>query len=286
MPTYDANVVYLSQAIESCLEQTYSKLELIIVDDGSTNETPEIIKSYTERDDRIRTIRHEINKKLPGALNTGFKSAQGDYVTWLSDDDLFRTMALEKMVGFLEDHSEFDLVYTDYSLIDELGKSIGAISVGRPEEIGIHKPTGICHLARHKVIEALHGYNEEFFLAEDFDFWVRALIKFNMAPLHLDLALYRQHNKTLTNTFAKRRILHVQGKILDRYIRDMWWLNRQSKTHAYLRLSKHLFLARDFHASIHNFLKSLRYNPSILPNLLLRKIRQAIQRQHNYNYPL
>ena len=90
MPTYNADSRLLTLAIDSCVAQTYTNWELIIVDDASSNQAPEIIEAYASLDSRVSAIRHETNRKLPAALNTGFRVSRGDFLTWLSDDDLFR----------------------------------------------------------------------------------------------------------------------------------------------------------------------------------------------------
>ena len=78
LPTYNGST-YLGEAIESCLAQTYPAWELIIVDDCSTDATPALLAQYAARDQRIRVIRHEENRKVPGALNTGHAAARGSY---------------------------------------------------------------------------------------------------------------------------------------------------------------------------------------------------------------
>ena len=106
-------------AIQSCLDQTYPNWELIIVDDASTDDTPVRIAQYVAGDSHLRSVRHETNRRLPAALNTGFSQAKGDYLTWTSDDNCYRPNALTEMVAFLESEPEVDIVYTDYTEIDE-----------------------------------------------------------------------------------------------------------------------------------------------------------------------
>src|SRR3989338_242445 len=110
LPTYNG-AKYIRQSIESCLDQTYKNIELIIVDDASTDETPKIVKSYA--DPRLVYIRHEKNMKLPAAFNTGFSRASGDYLTWTSDDNFYDVSAIDKMLGFMRDNA-CDFVYCDF----------------------------------------------------------------------------------------------------------------------------------------------------------------------------
>ena len=86
LPTYNG-ARYLKSSVESCLNQTHKNIELVIVDDCSTDETPDIVRSYN--DPRIRYVRNETNQRLPRSLNIGFALATGDYLTWTSDDNEF-----------------------------------------------------------------------------------------------------------------------------------------------------------------------------------------------------
>jgi len=130
LPTYNG-ARHLTEAIESCLNQTWRNLELIIVDDCSSDETPEIIKRYAAKDERVRPIRHTTNRQLPAALNSGFAQAQGRYCTWISDDNLYDRDALEKMASFLVRNAKVSVVYASYSRIDE---------AGRPSSVGLTLP--------------------------------------------------------------------------------------------------------------------------------------------------
>src|SRR3990170_3452478 len=102
LPTYNGEK-YIRQSIDSCLNQTHENIELIIVDDCSIDNTPEIIKSY--KDSRVKSLRHDQNKFLPHALNTGFSNATGEYLTWTSDDNYYAKEAIEKMVSFLKNRN-------------------------------------------------------------------------------------------------------------------------------------------------------------------------------------
>src|SRR5574341_765066 len=110
LPTYNG-ARYLRQSIESCLNQTYKHIELIIVDDGSKDSTPEIVESYN--DPRIKYIKHKKNRGLPNALNTGFANTTGEYLTWTSDDNLYLPQTIEKMVAFIEE-SKCSFIFCDY----------------------------------------------------------------------------------------------------------------------------------------------------------------------------
>jgi glycosyltransferase involved in cell wall biosynthesis len=259
MPTYNG-ARYIAQAIQSCIAQTYLNWELIIVDDASTDTTPTIIEQYVDQDPRIYTIRHDHNRKLPGALNTGFRQANGAYFTWFSDDDLYLPNAIKEMVSFLEQNPDIGLTYTDFTFIDSEGMPLETISVEPPETIGIHNPTGLCHLYRRRVQEAVGDYAEDLFLVEDLDFWIRAFSKFKVKPLHKNLAYYRQHGASLTGTRGQR-VYPLHEEALRRHLPTMHWMNKDMSAYAYLRLAKKALLCKDLAHAAQYTAKALRFSP-------------------------
>ena len=99
IPTYNRAHV-LAYAVRSVLDQTYTNLELIIVDDNSPDNTRAVVDSF--KDERIRYVKNEPNLKLPRTLNKGFSLAKGSFLTWTSDDNLYANNAIEKMVATLQ----------------------------------------------------------------------------------------------------------------------------------------------------------------------------------------
>lgn len=197
LPTYNGSR-YLEKAVRSCLDQTHSDWELVIVDDASTDATADLLEEIAGWDPRIRTTRHETNRKLPAALNTGFALTKGEFVSWTSDDNRYRKNAISTMFEFLKSNPETDIVYSDYTMINEKDDPIRRITVGNPDTLGYGNSIGSCFLYRRHVHDELNGYDENLFMAEDYDFWLRAAEKFRMTPLRRDLYLYRVHELSLT----------------------------------------------------------------------------------------
>lgn len=123
LPSYNYDK-YISEAIESVLNQTFSDLELIIIDDYSTDTSREIIKGYKEKDDRIRFIFHEKNEGMARTYNDGIFSAKGKYIAILDSDDLWDLKKLEKQVKILEKDENL-IVWSDGDLIDAKGNFLG-----------------------------------------------------------------------------------------------------------------------------------------------------------------
>lgn len=219
LPTYNG-ARHLAEAIESCLTQTWPNLELVIVDDHSADDTPEIIARYAAKDERIRSVWHERNRNLPAALNSGFAQARAAYCTWTSDDNLYSPDALEKMVRFLDQNDKVDVVYTSYSRIDEAGWPSSPGLMLAPEYLGYQgNVITPCFLFRRRVYDWLNGYDEDLFLAEDYFFWLCAAGNFNFASMPENLYRYREHSASLTSQKTERVLrvtLTALEKALDR----------------------------------------------------------------------
>ncbi len=213
LPTYNGER-YLAQSIESCISQTYLNWELIIVDDASTDSTPNIIQKYVDSDNRIFCIKHNTNRKLSAALNTGFIVARGTYLTWTSDDNCYHQEAIARMVEYLECNPDTDLVYADYDIIDKQSNILEHVRVRRPDELWKANCIGACFLYRRIIYDKLGGYKDEVFLAEDYDYWLRASITFKLEPLHQSLYLYRVHDSSLTSKEKEASILLATEKTL------------------------------------------------------------------------
>jgi glycosyltransferase involved in cell wall biosynthesis len=199
LPTFNG-ARHLPQAIESCLNQTWTNLELIIVDDSSTDQTPEIIRRYATSDQRVRSMRHETNRKLPAALNSGFAKSSGAYVTWTSDDNSFRPEALERMTLFLSENENVDIVYAGYSRMAEEGATQSRGLLLPAHYLGYRgNVITPCFLFRRAVYDSVNGYPEDLFLAEDYFFWLCTAARFNFVALPDDLYCYREHARSLTS---------------------------------------------------------------------------------------
>jgi len=201
LPTYNGSK-FLRQSIESCLCQTHVNLELVIVDDGSSEDIQGIVGCY--KDLRIKYFRHPKNLGLPRALNTGFKHSTGDYLTWTSDDNYYVATAIEDMVRFLQTYSGVDFVYAESFVIDERVDS-SDLRIRRtqvPDRLSIENEIGACFLYRRKVYETVGEYDPAFVLVEDYEYWLRVAKRFRMQRLFRPLLYYRYHKDGLTMKFS------------------------------------------------------------------------------------
>lgn len=236
MPTYN-RAAYLRYALDACLAQTYPQWELIVVDDASTDETPTVLAEYAARDARIRVVRHAQNRRLPAALNTGMRASSGEWVTWISDDDRMRPHALERLITYLAAHPETDFIYSDYDLIDASGQMLRTKTVTEPLQLIVLDDPVTMHLYRRSIFDALGGYADDLFLAEDYDFLLRVLAaRYRMVPLHENLFEYRRHEGSLSDTYRGKTFRAAESALL-RALPQLQWTGRGTLGVCYLHLA-------------------------------------------------
>ena len=199
LPIYNGER-YLKESIESIINQTYTNWELIVVDDCSTDSTPEIVKDYMNKDNRIRYYRNEKNLRLPRNLNKGFSLANGDYLTWTSDDNLFLPSALGELHNYLKEHPDCSFVFSSYNIIDEDSKVVSTIDVpdDYKDQIVGKNIVGACFLYTREVYNIIGDYQHGHIMVEDFDYWQRIIAKFNSGIIRKVLYNYRAHSASLT----------------------------------------------------------------------------------------
>ena len=189
---------YLAKAIKSCLEQTYETIEVIVVNDCSTDNTLAIVNEFVAQDSRVRLINNSENKRLPASLNIGHKEAKGEYLTWTSDDNIYQKDAIYKMYNTSKE-SNSDIIYCDYLIIDDEGVITGQAKLKPIEYLMFYGVIGACFLYKKEVYDRNKGYNENLFLVEDYDFWLRAMKHSTYCKIdNPGYYLYRYHENSLT----------------------------------------------------------------------------------------
>jgi len=210
---------YIAECVESVLGQTYRDFEVVVVDDGSTDRTPEILKRYG---DRIRYIRQS-NRGGAGALNTAIRNSRGEYIAWLSSDDVFLPAKLEEQVAHFEQHPEVDVTYTDFLVIDGEGKVTGEVRSPyypdkkrfRYEMFVGNFVNGSSVMFRRKCIEETGYFDEEMRYHADGNMWFRMLKRHEFGHIPIPLLKYRWHDTNISHHFRGMR------KYLDLYYRKI-----------------------------------------------------------------
>ncbi|NDJ62769.1 MAG: glycosyltransferase, partial [Chloroflexi bacterium] len=194
IPTYN-RAQLAREAVESVLAQTYQDFEIIVVDDGSTDDTAEVLAAYS---DRIRYIRQD-NSGVSAARNHGMRLARGSYIAFLDSDDLFLPNKLAVQVSYFEDHPNVAMTYTAYISVDE---NLQPLNTHPAREYpGGHKEMLIaCTIAtptvmfRRSILDALEPFDEHMHLAEDIDLWVRIATRYAFATIQEPLTYVRIHS--------------------------------------------------------------------------------------------
>lgn len=204
LPVYNGER-YLPSAVRSILCQTFTKFELILVNDCSTDGTAGILRNFAAADRRIRLISNATNQKLPQSLNNGFREAKGDFLTWTSDDNILKPNCIERLVAGITSTGA-DIVYADAEEIDAEGRFIELRKRDHPiRNLCFENTIGACFLYTREVHERNRGFRTDLFLLEDYDFWVRAWLNgFRYAHLDEVLYEYRRHGNSLSNSFIQR----------------------------------------------------------------------------------
>jgi glycosyltransferase involved in cell wall biosynthesis len=208
---------YLESATRSILNQTHREFELIVVDDGSTDGSGEMVTAL--RDSRARVIRNERNLGLPASLNRGLREARAEIVARQDADDLSHPQRLEAQVRFLEENPGVGLVGTQAWLIDEDGHCQGSIEHAREHESLVWEllfDNAFIHSSvafRRDVIARHGGYDENSAYNEDYDLWVKVALTARLRNLPERLVAWRSHEASKTRLTsskaadANRRIL-------------------------------------------------------------------------------
>jgi len=195
IPTYNrAHLV--GRAIRSVLNQTYQDFEIIVVDDGSTDNTEEVVKSFN--DPRIRYIRHEKNRGGSAARNTGIRAARGEYIAFLDSDDEWLPTKLEKQIELLETAPAIGAVYSGYVVIQE-GRPL---ELYRPKRAGnlypdllIYNFTGPCstYVIRRECLKAVGYFDVNLPSHQDYDLWIRISKRYSIGYVPDILVRWHRH---------------------------------------------------------------------------------------------
>ena len=217
VPAYNAER-YLREAVDSALRQTHERLEVVIVDDGSTDGTPALADGFAAADPRVRVF-HQPNGGLSAARNAGLAVARGDLVCFLDADDVFLPDKLERQRSFLDLFPGCDLVFSDFYVGDEQ-LTPGFLVCTRPPPVPMRELLAygnwfgpMSPLLRARLAEKVGGFDEHLRASEDWDYWVRASRCGTFSYLPGPVAVYRAHSaqmhhdgeRMLTN---QREVLH------------------------------------------------------------------------------
>jgi hypothetical protein len=203
---------FLAEAIESILSQTFRDFEFLVIDDGSTDATAEILSNYASRDGRIRVLRHE-NKGRAASLNDGIGFSKGKYVVRMDADDIASPHRLEDQIDFMERHPEVGVLGGAVEWINTAGQPIDIVRppLGDLEirSVMLHY-NPMCHPAvvmRREVVLGSGGYRQALLDADDYDLWLRMGERSEFANLGKVILQYRIHANQVSVQGMRHQVL-------------------------------------------------------------------------------
>lgn len=192
LPAYNAKQ-YIEQAVESILNQTFTDFELIILNDGSTDNTPEIIKHYADADKRVVFVDNTVNRGLIAVLNQGLDMARGEFIARMDADDISLPQRFEKQVAYLETHPDVGVLGT---LIQGFGKfDLPGIQIPVVTALDLLKDAYVAHpsvMLRKSLVDKYNlRYNPEYKHCEDLELWSRMIFLTKIHNIMEVLLMYR-----------------------------------------------------------------------------------------------
>ena len=213
MAAYNA-ANHIEDSIRSIQNQTYKNWELVIIDDCSTDNTPQIIKNYSSLDTRIKYLRNKVNTGPYLSANRGLDYSKGDFIARLDSDDISEPSRLDLQVNYLDCHQDISLVGTGGYLIDEQGNRTSNLNVVSRQSLIkkiIKKVNPFIHssiLVRRDTILEIGGYRDRFRYAADYDLLLRLSDHYNLSNLPKHLVGWRIPNR---NSITSKH--HVSQRI-------------------------------------------------------------------------
>lgn len=212
MPLYNAER-YVGEAIESVLSQTYSHLELIIVDDGSSDRSLAIARDYAAQDQRIKIVCNPLNYGVAKTRNLAIREARGEYVACLDNDDVALPSRLEEQVRFLQTCADYAFVASDLEIIDEQSRTVGWRTYPHTDEeirrsmLRVNPVANPACMYRRAVFDELGGaYDESVCPVEDYDLVLRMARNYKLANLDQKLTKYRISTTQVKSRYLKKTI--------------------------------------------------------------------------------
>lgn len=207
MPVYNAEQ-FLREAIDSILCQTYTDFEFLIFNDGSTDKSSEIIKSYDDK--RIICFDYVINSGYLNHLNEGIKIAKGKYIARMDADDISMPDRFEKQITFLESHSDIALLGSSAIIIDESGQEKKVTNVIESShliftQLFFESPFFHTSVMGRTPVFREFKYNDNYYVAEDYYLWSQIAMKYKLANLNEPLIKYRHHAESISSRKAQQQ---------------------------------------------------------------------------------
>jgi glycosyltransferase involved in cell wall biosynthesis len=240
IPTYNYGR-FVCQAVDSALAQTYSPLEVIVVDDGSTDDTRQRLQSFGQE---IRYV-YQQNKHLSAARNNGIREARGVFIALLDSDDIWAPEKLARQVELFDRFPDIGLVGTESFSIDDQGSRVKPdnedpcvgqfveVALGDLLEAGMFGPSSV--VIRNECLDVVGLFDETLRSVEDLDMWLRVAARYGVLKLLEPLTGLRVHNESMST--KAEPMLHNHQKVLTKSFSSIpelqahrvWWRKGEAR---------------------------------------------------------
>jgi glycosyltransferase involved in cell wall biosynthesis len=222
IPTYNC-ARFVGDAIASALNQSYENFEVVVIDDGSTDDTRAVVESCKESTDRVRYIPQE-NGGVSSARNHGIAKSEGEYLLFLDADDLLLSNSLAELATFLDTHPDTGLVYSDGYFCDASGQEFMRLSEHRRGNFAGNVLDHIvldnfivaphCAMVRRACLESLDppGFDEALSFSADRDVWTRLAQDYTFGYVSVPTCKYRVHGDIMSSRRSGQREDHLLYK--------------------------------------------------------------------------
>jgi len=208
IPAYNAEK-YIERTLSSVLSQDYENLEIVVIDDGSNDNTADVVKKLADKDKRLQYV-HQQNGGVSSARNHGYKLSKGEYLAFLDADDIWLPDNLSKKLAHLQDNPDIGLVHSDAVLIDENDKPLDEIKKGKSGWIlddllswnGTCIPAPSSILVKREVVDTAGGFDTNLSTAADQEFFFRVAAKYKIGRVEEVTWQYRMHSQNMHSNIA------------------------------------------------------------------------------------
>jgi glycosyltransferase involved in cell wall biosynthesis len=199
---------WLERALSSLITQTWTDLEIIVVDDGSIDATPQVVTAFAARDARVAPVRRE-HAGFSAAANAGIAAARGEYIGRLDADDIALPDRFARQVAYMDAHPEVGVVGGALVYIDEHDRKLRRARFPTERiDTEMLKYSALAHpttLIRRSILDSIGGYRPAFLHAEDYDLWLRIAEHARLANLPYTVTYYRYHTGQVSAVHARHQ---------------------------------------------------------------------------------
>lgn len=269
VPVYNQGQ-YLDEALQSLLAQTYRKIEIIVLDDGSSDTTPEVLKKYTGR----LHWESQPNMGQSRTLNKGWQMAKGEFLSYLSGDDALLPDAIATSVNYLERNPKAVLTYCDFDLIDPHSRVVRQVTTPdfnfQDMITDVVCPPGPCPVFRREAFEKAGLWDAQFRQMPDYDYWLRLGLQGDFVRIPRVLAKFRVHESSQTFSQASEDRAEEPVRIIQGFFEnptvpdDLRSLRSQALSRAYLVSAQLHVRAGRFRMGLRNIRQAFRLSPGSL----------------------